>query len=72
MNVRYELRHSWAKVDQSVGDFDKEVSRVICSVVARKRYHRGISGLFCGLYQSFCDCLSPIDACAEDVEEEGF
>jgi hypothetical protein len=35
-------------------------------------YHRGVSGLFCCVDECFCNRLPPVDACAEDVEEEGF
>ena len=35
-------------------------------------YHLGVPSLFCSIGEGFRDRLTPVDACAEDVEEDGF
>lgn len=36
------------------------------------QYHLGVPSLLRSIDESFRDRLTPVDACAEDVEEEGF
>lgn len=41
-------------------------------IILPMQYHLSIPGLLRSIDESFRDCLTPIDACAKDVEEEGF
>lgn len=66
------MRHSWAKAAQSLWDCVDVVSSVICRNAIDVTYHFGVSCLFRSIDEGFCDRLAPVDACAEDVEEESF
>ena len=41
-------------------------------IVLVMQYHLGISRLFRSIDEGLRDRLTPVDACAEDVEEESF
>ena len=41
-------------------------------IVIVMQYHLGISRFFRSIDQGFRNRLTPVDACAEDVEEESF
>ena len=36
------------------------------------QYHLRVPSLFCSIDEGFRDRFTPVDACAEDIEEEGF
>lgn len=66
------MRHSWAKAAQSELDCGGSLISFGCVVGRRSLnlcYHFSIASLLRGIDQSFCHCLAPVDACAEDIKE---
>jgi hypothetical protein len=72
VNVKYDVRHSWAKAAQSSRDCDFMISNIVYSNGVVVQYHLGVPSLFRCIDEGFRDGLAPIDACAKDVKEESF
>jgi hypothetical protein len=45
---------------------------VVILLVMQSNYHLSITSLFRSIDEGFCNRLTPVDASAEDVEEESF